>query len=142
MFQNKQLPSIIRECYLQRQSLLLRAKYSHASLVCRNYSNGPRLPPAPGENDVASGSKNLPGDGILSEQGRMSFRLAQMTDENLGQGGRDAEKTIQEAGFSEELKRQLEERIKDSTFKSENPAAFAQLNMPVGIAPSLDIDLT
>lgn len=72
----------------------------------------------------------------------MSSRLAQMTDESLSHEGRGAEKVIEEAGFSEELKRQLEGRIKESTFKSENPAAFAQLNMPVGHLPSLEISLT
>ncbi|KAL8940023.1 MAG: hypothetical protein Q9211_002476 [Gyalolechia sp. 1 TL-2023] len=35
-----------------------------------------------------------------------------------------------EAGFSEELKRRLEAKIADSTFRNENPAAFAQLDMP------------
>ena len=63
----------------------------------------------------------------------MSSRLAQMTDESLGHGVPGAAKAIEEAGFSEELKRQLEERIKESTFRSENPAAFAQINMPVGL---------
>lgn len=54
-----------------------------------------------------------------------------MTEEAVEQGGRSAKKAIEEGGFSEELRRQLEARIQDSSFKSENPAAFAQLNMPV-----------
>ena len=61
----------------------------------------------------------------------MSRRLADMTDESIEQGGRSAQKAVGEAGFSEELKRQLEARIADSKFKGENPAAFAQANMPV-----------
>lgn len=65
------------------------------------------------------------------EPGGMSRRLAQMTEEPVEQGGRSAKKAIGEGGFSEELRRQLEARIQDSSFKSENPAAFAQLNMPV-----------
>ena len=65
------------------------------------------------------------------EQGGMSRRLAQMTDESIEQGGRSAKKAIEEGGFSEELKRRLEERIQESSFKSENPAAFSQVNMPV-----------
>ena len=70
------------------------------------------------------------------EPGGMSRRLAQMTDESIEQGGRSAKKAIDEGGFSEELKRRLEERIQESSFKSENAAAFAQVNMPVLFKPS------
>jgi hypothetical protein len=35
------------------------------------------------------------------------------------------------AGFSEELKKQLEERIAQSSFRSENAAAVSQVDMPV-----------
>ena len=66
------------------------------------------------------------------EEGAMSRRLASMTEQSLEEGGRSAQKAVEEAGFSEELKRQLEARIQESKFRSENPAAFAQLSMPVG----------
>ena len=66
----------------------------------------------------------------------MSRRLAQMTDESIEQGGRSAKKAIEEGGFSEELKHRLEARIQESSFKNENPAAFAQVNMPVRSKPS------
>lgn len=71
------------------------------------------------------------GEKPANGRGRMSERLAQMTDESMEQGGRSARKAIEEAGFSDELKRQLEARIQDSRYKSENPAAFAHLHMPV-----------
>lgn len=71
---------------------------------------------------------------VAEEVGGMSRRLAQMTDGILDHGGRSAEKAIEEAGFSEELKRQLEERIKDGKFKSDHSAAIVQLNTPVSIA--------
>ncbi len=61
----------------------------------------------------------------------MSRRLAEMTDETIEQGGRHAQKAIQESGFSEEMKKRLEARILDSRFKIENPVAFAQMSMPV-----------
>ena len=61
----------------------------------------------------------------------MSRRLADLTDQSLEQGGRSARKAVEEAGFSEELKQRLEARMTESRFKSENPAAFATLNMPV-----------
>ena len=76
------------------------------------------------------------------EPGGMSRRLAQMTDESIEQGGRRTKKAIEEGGFSEELKRKLEERIQGSSFKSENPAAFAQVNMPVRSKPLFHLSLT
>jgi len=61
----------------------------------------------------------------------MSERLAQMTEESIQEGGRGTCKALEEAGFSQELEMQLETpKIQDSTFKSSNPAAFAQANMP------------
>ena len=68
---------------------------------------------------------------VATEGGGMSRRLAHMTEESIETGGRGAQKAIEDGGFSEELRKKLEARIQDSTFKSENPAAFAQLNMPV-----------
>ncbi|MCJ1284448.1 hypothetical protein MMC26_003780 [Xylographa opegraphella] len=64
------------------------------------------------------------------EQGAMSRRLADMTERTFEEGGRSAQKSVEEAGFSEELRRSLEARIGNSSFKSANPAAFAQINMP------------
>ena len=63
--------------------------------------------------------------------GGMSRRLAQMTDETIEQSGRNARKAFAEGGFSEELKKRLEERIQETSFKSDNSAAFAQVTMPV-----------
>ncbi|KAL8864673.1 MAG: hypothetical protein Q9174_007265, partial [Haloplaca sp. 1 TL-2023] len=60
----------------------------------------------------------------------MSRRLSEMSEENLQQGGKAAQKVMDEAGFSEDLRRRLETKIADSVFKSENAAAFAQLDMP------------
>jgi hypothetical protein len=60
----------------------------------------------------------------------MSRRLAQMSEESLETGGRSAQKAVGEAGFSDELKRQLEEKIANANFRNENAQAFAQANMP------------
>ncbi|KAI4220987.1 MAG: hypothetical protein L6R36_007215 [Xanthoria steineri] len=62
--------------------------------------------------------------------GAMSRRLSEMTEDTVEHGGPAARKALDEAGFSEELKRRLEAKIADSTFRNENPAAFAQLDMP------------
>ena len=68
---------------------------------------------------------------MRQEVGRMTDRLAQMTEQSIERGGKGARKAVEEAGFSEELKKQLEERFKQSKFRSENVVAFAEVNMPV-----------
>ena len=69
--------------------------------------------------------------------GALSKRLAEMTEESIESGGRTAQKVMDEAGFSEELKRKLEAKIQETSFKNENLAAFAQIDMPVR-SPILD----
>lgn len=70
----------------------------------------------------------------------MSGRLAQMTDEMIEQDGRRAKKAIDEGGFSEELKKKLEARLQENSFRSENAAAFAQASLPVrSKQPNADI---
>ncbi|KZF24868.1 hypothetical protein L228DRAFT_243607 [Xylona heveae TC161] len=64
-----------------------------------------------------------------AKSGAMSRRLAEMTEESLETGGRTARKVFQEAGFSEDLRLQLEERIASAKFRSDNASAFAQVNM-------------
>ncbi|KAG8627488.1 hypothetical protein KVT40_004971 [Elsinoe batatas] len=63
------------------------------------------------------------------EQGAMSRRLAELTSESLETGGRSARKAVDEAGFSEDLKKQLEERIANAGFRSDNASAFAQAEL-------------
>ena len=60
----------------------------------------------------------------------MSRRLSQMSEEMLEAGGRSALKAVQEAGFDETLRKQLEERIASAGFRSENAAAIAQAQLP------------
>jgi Domain of unknown function (DUF1992) len=65
------------------------------------------------------------------ERGALSRRLEQMSEEAVETGGRGARKAVEEAGFSEELKRQLEEKIlAGAAFRSENASAIAQANLP------------
>ena len=68
------------------------------------------------------------------DEGAMSRRLEEMTQEGLESSGLRADKVVQESGFSEELKRKLEARILDSKFRSDHPAAFVAMNMPVSLA--------
>jgi hypothetical protein len=62
--------------------------------------------------------------------GAMSRRLEEMASENLQTGGRSARKAVEEAGFSEELKARLEQKIASSSFRSDNASAFAQAELP------------
>lgn len=65
-------------------------------------------------------------------QGAMSRRLSEMSEESIETGGRGAAKAVEEFGFSEELRNQLLEKIANANFRNENPAAFAQVDMPAG----------
>lgn len=47
-------------------------------------------------------------------------------------GSKSDRKLMEDAGFSEELKRTLEERIAQTAFKAENQQAFSEAYMPVG----------
>lgn len=145
MLHKKSLLFISRNRCLRRQLRPLRVIYDHALSSRCTYSTQGTGPAPEEEQTVQVNAEPIPNDlraeAVIRGEGRMSSRLKQMTDESLSHGGRGAEKVIEEAGFSEELKRQLEEKIRDSTFKSENPAAFAQMNMPVGHLSSLDISL-
>lgn len=60
----------------------------------------------------------------------MARRLEQMSEEMLETGGKGARKTIEEAGFGEDLRKQLEERIAGANFRNENAQALAQAQLP------------
>lgn len=76
-------------------------------------------------------SSSLPGtrskDG--KEQGAMSRRLAEATEEALLEGGRAGRRAVEDAGFSEELKAKLLEKVEAHKFRSENAAAFAEARL-------------
>lgn len=80
----------------------------------------------------ASGGKNV-ADETHPQQGAMSRRLEQMTEESLEEGGSGARKAVREAGFSEELKRKLEARIVEEKNRELDPTASAVLSMPVSL---------
>lgn len=64
------------------------------------------------------------------DEGAMTRRLRDMSEEALETGGRSTQKTVSEAGFNEDLKRQLEERIASASFRAENRSAFAEAELP------------
>jgi hypothetical protein len=59
----------------------------------------------------------------------MSRRLSEATEDALLEGGRAGRKAVEEAGFSEELKQKLLERVQSARFRSENASAFAEAGL-------------
>ena len=115
---------------LSKQSHLF-ARYRQNVIFKRGIAQSTVLPQetSKDEGDPRPASETS-GEG--QAEGRMSERLAQMTDEMIEHNDRSAKKAIEEAGFSEELKKKLEARLQESSFRSENAAAFAQASLPVG----------
>ncbi|KIW73715.1 hypothetical protein, variant [Phialophora macrospora] len=76
--------------------------------------------------------QNRPKDGSrdAEEQGAMSRRLAEMAEETIDTGSKSDRKLMHDAGFSEELKQQLEQRIAQTSFAAQNQQAASQVNMP------------
>ncbi|KAF7942098.1 hypothetical protein BELL_0056g00170 [Botrytis elliptica] len=71
--------------------------------------------------------------GVEKELGAMSRRLLEATEDALLEGGRAGRKAVEEAGFSEELKARLLERVEASKFKSENVSAFTEASFASNI---------
>lgn len=81
-------------------------------------------------DDTQNKEKQKPAENE-GEQGAMSRKLAEMTEDAMLEGGRSARKNMEQAGFSEDLKKQLEERIAATSFKNDYAAAHSIVNMPV-----------
>ncbi|KAF2652654.1 hypothetical protein K491DRAFT_695376 [Lophiostoma macrostomum CBS 122681] len=64
------------------------------------------------------------------DEGAMTQRLRSMSEEAIESGGRTAQKAVSEAGFNEDLKKQLEERIASANFRAEHRGAFAEAEAP------------
>ncbi|KAL2822845.1 hypothetical protein BJX63DRAFT_417286 [Aspergillus granulosus] len=64
------------------------------------------------------------------EEGAMTRRLSEMTEQAFLEGGRSTRKNLEHVGFSEELKKELEERVAAAAFKSDHAAAHSIANMP------------
>jgi len=61
----------------------------------------------------------------------MSRRLTGMAEDTMHTGSKSDRKLMKEAGFSDDLKKQLEERIAQTAFAAENQRAISQVTMPV-----------
>jgi hypothetical protein len=81
---------------------------------------------APSVTPITSQSQPSSQINAEPEQGAMSRRLAEATEDALLEGGRAGRKAVEEAGFSDELKTKLLERIEAGKFRSDNAAAFSE----------------
>jgi hypothetical protein len=113
--------------YLRAYSL--RTIPSQKSITLRTFSSHSLLAAgkATSPSDDDKDAKQNVGEG----EGAMSRRLSEMAEETMDTGSKSDRKLMQGAGFSEELKRKLEERIAQTAFQAENQQAFSEANIPV-----------
>ncbi|RDL40813.1 Uncharacterized protein BP5553_00792 [Venustampulla echinocandica] len=83
----------------------------------------------PSEKYPTPESSTSPQSNHGQKQGAMSRRLAQATEDALLEGGRAGRKAVEEAGFSDELKDQLLERVQAHKFREENLTAFTEAGL-------------
>ena len=108
----------------------LRAQQSQASLAARVATiNVRRFTASPLRKDKESDPEDGTGAG-KKEPGALSRRLTEMAEETMDTGSKSDRKMMADAGFSDELKKQLEERIAQIAFKTESQQAFSQASMP------------
>jgi len=68
----------------------------------------------------------------------MSRRLSEMAEETIDTGSKSDRKMMQDVGFSEDLKKRLQQRIAQSAFQAENQQAISVANLPVCKTYSMD----
>lgn len=82
-----------------------------------------KAPPPPLETSNGGNTTKEP------EQGAMSRRLQAATEDALTEGGRAGRKAVEEAGFSDELKARLLDRIADANYKEKYSASFTEASL-------------
>jgi hypothetical protein len=107
--------------------------WTTASGTARSYADAATQPKEPDakQNEPSPANKAGVHDGGREEveEGALTQRLRQMSEEALESGGHGALKAVEEAGFSPDLKAQLEQRIAAANFKSSEadlPAAASR----------------
>ena len=103
--------------------------HSQKPIVLRTFSS--HSPRAAGKATSPSDEDEDAKQNVGQEEGAMSRRLSEMVEETMDTGSKSDRKLMQDVGFSEELKRKLEERIAQTAFQAENQQAFSEANMPV-----------
>lgn len=131
---------VLKTASFWRSSLCLRAQarargrrhavlWAYAPSGARSFTVAARLQDssenAKRKNDVSSQTVEE------KEQGALSRRLSEMAEETMNTGSKSDRKLMADVGFSEDLRKQLEERIAQTAFKADNQQALSEVNMPV-----------
>uniref|UniRef100_A0A0B7KJA0 Uncharacterized protein n=1 Tax=Bionectria ochroleuca TaxID=29856 RepID=A0A0B7KJA0_BIOOC len=120
--------SVCRRC--------LRLARPPKSCQTRNYTSpGPRertvVESQDEKKDISQPSESPPKDpksssSSPSQPGAMTRRLQEATEDALLTGGRTSQKLVEDAGFSEELKEKLFNKVKEAQFRKRFSSAFAE----------------
>ena len=95
------------------------------------FSTTTLAPDARPAQDQQTRDSSIVGSQDAADQGAMSRRLAEMAEETMDTGSKSDRKLVQDAGFSEELKRQLEDKLAQTSFAAQNQRTASQVAMPV-----------
>jgi len=71
-----------------------------------------------------------------TEKGPMARRLEEATEEALFTGGRAGRRAVEEAGFSDELKNKLLNKLADASFQTDNAAALSEAGLGARVPDS------
>lgn len=123
-------------CAAKRQHPLFAAPILHSS---RSYSDDPKQSKAEESPSTSApdGSTNENGPSPISADslpGLMARRLEEATEEALFTGGRAGRRAVEDAGFNEELKQRLLNKIADAKFRDEHDAVLRDAGL-VGNVP-------
>jgi hypothetical protein len=80
------------------------------------------------EDSNTKASETTPSD---PEPGAMSRLLEEMTEDSLAANPRRSDRMVKDAGFSEDLKRKLEERIASGNIAPKHQQAASVVSIPV-----------
>lgn len=137
-----QVPYTCARCLRAYSRQLGRSQYAKSRSRTLS-SHSPLRSTKPASEKLANTKDTVPSETISSndgsnaesvsrperELGAMSRRLAEATEDAVLEGGRAGRKAVEEAGFSEELKARLLEKVQAQKFQAENSVAFAETNL-------------
>ncbi|KAI8165097.1 hypothetical protein K4K49_002749 [Colletotrichum sp. SAR 10_70] len=129
----------------------MATRFTRTSFVCgrclRNTNRiEPRIRVAPrfysSERAAEAAETQQKQDGPPKEKGAMSRRLEEATEEALLTGGRAGRRAVEDAGFDQELKEKLLDKVQTAKFRSDFASAFAEAEMPTSAAEGTRIMAT
>ncbi|RMZ79960.1 hypothetical protein DV738_g3025, partial [Chaetothyriales sp. CBS 135597] len=108
----------------------LRSQKRLAALSVTCHAPRRALASSPPLSDAAEKRNQNASAGEEKEPGALSRRLAEMAEETIDSGSKGDRKLMQGMALSDDLKKQLEERIAQASFKAENQQALSQASTP------------